>query len=135
MRYRNSNRSLRSYEELKVGDEFPQAVYELTPLLISEYEKAVETLPSSTDLVPPLAIITYAMKALYQFIYIPPGSIHGSQEVEFFTPVTIGSRINYQIRIVQKLTRAKLDILAVEFNAFKYRKLVASGKMTLVLND
>ena len=121
-----------SYEELTPGYEFPPASYELTSSLISKYLKAVDS--PSDEVVPPLAIAAYAMTAMTGALSLPPGSIHASQEFEFFKLVPVGTTINCQAKVARKLDRGKLHILELELNVFAQEGgKVQSGKATIVL--
>ena len=124
------------YEELGVSYEFPAVSYELTPSIISKYEEAVEAHSPVANFVPPLAIAAYTMKAMSQSFALPPGSVHASQEFEFFKPVIVGSCINCQARIVQKTSRAKLNMVVIGLDAFDQGKeKVLSGKTTVILTN
>ena len=128
------NRLPKKYEELEVGYEFPPVGYKLTPAIVSKFEEAVETRSSATNLVPPLAIVAYTIKVASQLIDIPPGSIHASQEVEFFKPVTIGSCVNCHTKVIEKISRANLNILVIGLGAFDQDgELVLSARTTLIL--
>ena len=121
-----------SYEELTPGYEFPSASYELTSSLISKYLKAVDS--SSAEFVPPLAMAAYAMTAMAGSLSLPPGSIHASQELEFFKLVPIGDIINCQAKVARKLNRGKLRMLVLELAIFDQSKeKVQSGKATVML--
>ena len=121
------------YEELKSGYKFPTVSYSLMPSVVSKYKEAVEAQPAEESFVPPLAIISHAFNSMFESISLPPGSIHAAQEAEFLKPVTIGSRIDCQAQVIQKVSRAKLNMLVIEFNAFDSDKqLVLSGKTTLI---
>jgi len=134
MKNKGSNLVTKTYENLEVGYEFPTASYELTPSAISKYEAATEAHSPFANLVPPMAVAAYAIKAASQFIDMPPGSIHTSQEITFLKPVPIGSRIHCHSRLIQKLSRASLNMLVVELTTFDQDKeQVLSGKTTLVL--
>jgi len=120
------------YERLTPGYEFPTASYELSASLISKYLKAVDS--SSVEFVPPLAIAAYAMTAMAGSLSLPPGSIHASQELEFFKLVPVGDVIDCQARVARKLTRGKLHMLVLELNVFDQNKeKVQSGKATVML--
>jgi hypothetical protein len=120
------------YEELVPGYEFPSASYELSIPLISKYLKAVDS--SEDGFVPPLAIAAYAMSAMARGLSLPPGSIHASQDLEFFKLVPTGATIECQARVAQKLTRGKLRMLVLELNVFDQNKeKVQSGKTTIIL--
>jgi len=129
----NSSISPKEFKDLKTGHNFSPVSYELTPSSISKFEEAVGTRSPSANLVPPLATLAYAMKAVFQFIEIPPGSIHASQEAEFLKPVAIGSCLNYHAQIAQKTSRSKMNIIAVKINAFDQdEEMVLSAVTTLI---
>ncbi len=126
-----------SYEELAPGYEFPPASYELSASLISKYLEAVDSpdeLKVFGGFVPPLAIGAYAMAAMAGSLSLPPGTIHASQEFEFFKLVPIGATINCQAKVARKLARATMHMLVLELNVLdQSRERVQSGKATIVL--
>ena len=129
---RGEKRAMISYEELVPGYEFPPASYELSPSLISKYLKAVEG--SGDEFVPPLAIAAYAMTAVSGSLSLPPGTIHASQELEFFKLVPVGAVVNCQAKVARKLARAKVHMLVLELDVFDQNKEgVQAGKATIVL--
>lgn len=123
-------------ENLEVGFEFPPVSYELTSSNIAEYEEAVETSSPIENFIPPLAIAAYAMKAISQTVPLPPGSVHTSQELEFFKPVAVGENISCQARIIQKISRANLNMVMIEINTVdQNNEKILSGKTTLTLSN
>jgi len=129
---RGEKRAMISYEELVPGYEFPPASYELSSSLISKYLKAVEG--SGDEFVPPLAIAAYAMTAVSGSLSLPPGTIHASQELEFFKLVPVGAVVNCQAKVARKLARAKVHMLVLELDVFDQNKEgVQAGKATIVL--
>jgi len=120
------------YEELVPGYEFPSTSYELSASLISKYLKAVDS--SGAEFVPPLAIAAYAMTAMAGSLSLPPGSIHASQELEFFKLVPIGTTVSCQAKVARKLTRGQMRMLVLELNVFDQNKeKVQTGKATVIL--
>lgn len=132
-----ANIMVTSYEELVPGYEFPPARYELTSSLISEYLRAVDNpdeLKILEEFVPPLAIAAYAMAAVSRSLSLPPGSIHASQEFEFFKLVPVGAIIDCHARVARKLSRGKMRMLVLEIDVFdESKEKVQSGKATVVL--
>ena len=121
-----------SYEELTPGYEFPPTSYKLTSPFISKYVKAVDS--PGAEFVPPLAIAACAMSAMAGSVSFPPGTIHASQEFEFFKLVPIGTVINCHTRVVRKLARTMMRMLVLELNILDENKeRVQSGKATIVL--
>ena len=131
------NKAMIGYEELTPGYEFPPASYELSASLISKYLEAVDCadeLKVFGGFVPPLAIAAYAMATMAGSLSLPPGTIHASQEFEFFKLVPIGATINCQAKVARKLARATMRMLVLELDVFDTSKeKVQSGKATIVL--
>lgn len=132
-----ANIMVTSYEELVPGYEFPPARYELSASLISEYVKAVDNpneLKIFDEFVPPLAMAAHAMAGMSGSLSLPPGSIHASQEFEFFKLVPVGATIHCQARVARKLSRGKMRMLVLEIDVFDQSKeKVQSGKATIML--
>ena len=123
-------------EILEVGCEFPAVTYQLTQPVIAKYKEAVEANLSTTSFVPPLAIAAYAMKAMSQSFSLPPGSVHAAQELKFIKPVAIGSYINCQARVIEKINRARLNMVVIELSTFdQSNEQVLSGKATIILGS
>ena len=125
--------------ELKLGQEFAPATYELDPATIALYLQAVEessgmypTLGNKM-LVPPMAIATYAFQALSES-FTPPGSIHVSQEFEFIKPISVGSRITCYGKVTQLRSRGNISLVSVEISALNQNEeKVLQGKTTLII--
>jgi acyl dehydratase len=80
-----------AYQDLKAGQEFPAAAFQVDSATASDYLKAVEedsVIYQNTGLVPPMAVAALALKALINAISMPPGTIHVSQEFEFMAAVS-----------------------------------------------
>ena len=121
-----------SFTELTPGYEFPPSIYELDEAIIGKYLKAVES--PAQEYIPPLAIAAYAMKSMIDSLALPPGSIHASQEFEFIRPVSIGTSITCNARVVRKIARSQMNMLVLEIDVFNQKKeKVQSGKTTIVL--
>jgi hypothetical protein len=133
----NSNKVIINYEELVPGFEFAPVSYELSASLISQYLKAVDNsteLDTFKEFVPPLAISACAMAAMSGMLSLPPGSIHISQELEFFKLIPIGSRVSCRAKVTRKLNRKRLHILVLELNIFDQDKeKVQRGEATIML--
>ena len=125
------------HEQLAVGHEFPPASYDLDTSLVSRYLEAAGSKqrdPSISGFVPPMAIAAYAMTAMAHSFLPPAGTIHASQELEFFKAVPIGTTISCHSRIARKIDRGKLHLIVIELDALDSDgESVLSGKATLVL--
>lgn len=127
-----SNDKAITYEELTPGYEFPPASYELNASLISKYLEAVDS--KGGEFVPPLAIAAYAMTAMSRSLFLPPGTIHASQELEFFRLVPVGTKVNCQAKVARRLTRGQMRMLVLELNVWdESGEIVQTGKATVML--
>lgn len=123
-----------SYEELTPGYKFPPATYELSASFVSKYLKAVDG--AGMGFVPPLAITACAIATMTRSVPLPAGTIaiHASQDLEFFKPVLIGTTIECQIGVAQKIGRGKMSMLILEIEVLdKDKERVQSGKATIAL--
>lgn len=120
------------YDELSVGYEFPVASYELDAALVSRYLKAVDS--PGDDHVPPLAVAARALAAMAGWLSLPGGTIHASQEFEFFKLVSVGSTVECRARVARKLARGSMRMLVLQLDVFDQTKeRVQSGKATIIL--
>lgn len=125
------------FSQLEVGYEFPPSRYKLVHSTVADYLKAVEDesrLYQDTDLVPPMAVAAYAMKALAENMALPPGTIHVSQELQFVATVSVDDSLTSHARVSRKQTRGKLHLLNVELNVFNQnRETVLAGTTSFML--
>jgi len=138
MQNKNNDSLPIKFEQLVVGYEFPPSSYELKASVISKYLEAVgkpnKQNSLAVEFVPPMAIAAYTMTTVVQSFSLPPGSIHASQELEFFKLVPVGTTINCRGRVAQKLNRGKLHLLAIELDAQnQYQEKVLSGQATIIV--
>ncbi|MEA3442587.1 MAG: MaoC family dehydratase [Chloroflexota bacterium] len=121
-----------TFEELTPGYEFPAVNYELSASLISRYLKAVDSVGG--EFVPPLAIAAYAMTAMTNFLSVPSGAIHASQELEFFKLVPVGSQVKCQAKVARKIARSQIRMLVLELNVWdQHNEKVQLGRAMVVL--
>jgi hypothetical protein len=135
---KSKDRSPVTFEQLVAGYEFPPSRYELKASVIAKYLEAVgrpnEAGSSAQEFVPPMAMVAYVMTAIAQAFSLPAGSIHASQELEFFKLVPVGATINCSSRVVQKLDRGKLRLLVIELGALNQdQEKVLAGQATIVV--
>ncbi len=133
------NRQRIEYSQLEVGYEFPASSYQLDHSTVATYLKAVEDTDSmyqGTDLVPPMAVAAYAMKALSENISLPPGTIHVSQKLEFTDTVSINDSLTSYAKVSRKQSRGKLHLLTVSLNVLNQsQKAVLAGKAIFILPE
>ena len=125
------------YQELKVGQEFPSAVFQVDAAKVTDYLKAVEedsAIYRNTELVPPMALAALALKALIDTISVPPGTIHVSQEFEFLAAVDTQDSLTSQAKVSRIQERGKLHLLTVDVSVFNQeQEPLLVGKTSFVL--
>lgn len=127
------------YSQLETGYQFPPSSYQLDKSIVAAYLKAVEdtsSLYQDTDLVPPMAIAAYAMVALSESMYLPPGTIHVSQKFEFINTVSINDVLVSNATVSRKQSRGKLHLLTVDLSVSDQRQnTVLVGRSSFILPE
>ena len=125
------------YQELKTGQEFPPAAFQVDSATVADYLKAVEednVIYQNTGLVPPMALAALALKALINTISMPPGTIHVSQEFEFIDAANTRDTLTSQARVSRVQERGKLHLMTVDISVVNQeQKPVLAGKTSFVL--
>jgi len=125
------------YQELKDGQEFPPTTFQVDPITVSDYLKAVEednVLYENTGLVPPMAVAALSLKALINAISMPPGTIHVSQEFEFIDTVHTQDTLTSYARVSRVQERGKLHLITVDTSVLNQgNKPVLTGKTGFIL--
>ncbi len=125
------------YQDLKAGQEFPPAAFQVDSEIVADYLKAVEennAIYQNTGLVPPMALAALALKALINTISMPPGTIHVSQEFEFIAAANTQDTLTSQAKVSRVQERGKLHLMTVDINVVNQeQKPVLAGKTSFVL--
>ena len=129
------------FSQLEVGYEFSPSRYNLDQATVANYLKAVEdesSLYQDTDLVPPMVVAVYVMKALSDDVTLPPGTIHISQELQFVAAVSVDDSLINNARVSRQQTRGKLHLLNIELNVFNQNQekvLTGTTSFSLPVSD
>jgi hypothetical protein len=127
------------FNQLFVGFEFPSKSYTLDSTLISLYLDAVKDdndLFRHENLVPPMAITAYAMASLSEFIKMPPGTIHVTQELDFIGLVRVGDTITCFSKVSRKQDRGGLHIMNIDIWVTNQNQdKVLTGKVGFILPE
>ncbi len=125
------------YQDLKAGQKFPPAAFQIDATTVSDYLKAVEednAIYQNTGLVPPMAVAALALKSLIGAISMPPGTIHVSQEFEFIDTVNTRDTLTSHASVNRIQERGKLHLISVDINVSNQeQKPVLSGKTSFIL--
>lgn len=125
------------YQDLKAGQEFPPAAFQVDSTTVADYLKAVEednAVYQNTGLVPPMAVAALALKSLISAISMPPGTIHVSQEFEFIDTVNTQDTLTSRASVSRAQERGKLHLISVDINVSNQeQKPVLAGKTSFIL--
>ena len=125
------------YQDLKAGQEFPPAAFQVDSTTVADYLKAVEednAIYQNTGLVPPMAVAALALKSLISAISMPPGTIHVSQEFEFIDTVNTQDTLTSHAGVSRIQERGKLHLISVYINVSNQeQKPVLAGKTSFIL--
>ena len=136
MENKESNFSPQSLSKLPVGFNFPPTILQLSESHISKYLDAIDDSIDflSSGFVPPLILAACANTALTKSFTAPPGTIHVSQDFEFFRTVAVGDAVSCRGVVAQKLERGILNLIVLEINILDQNgDRVLSGKATITL--
>lgn len=123
-----------AYDELTNGHEFPPVNYVLDADTVAAYAEAVGS--AKRRHVPPLAVAARAIASLGGLVELPAGTIHASQEFEFYRLVPVGSRVTCIARVVRKLSRGGVRLLTLEMSVSDESGApVQQGRSTIVLPE
>lgn len=126
-----------AYQDLKAGQEFPAAAFQVDSATASDYLKAVEeerVIYQNTGLVPPMAVAALALKALINAISMPPGTIHVSQEFEFMAAVSTQDTLTSHATVSRIQERGKLHLINIDISVLNQKKQpVLAGKTGFIL--
>ena len=136
MENKQNSISTPGFTQLPVGFEFPTTILKLTKSHISKYLEAVDDSIDflTSGFIPPLMLAACANTALSKSFIAPAGTIHVSQDFEFFKVVSIGESVKCCGIIAQKVNRGNLHFIVVNINILNHNgEKVLSGKATITV--
>ena len=123
-----------AFDELASGHEFSPVRYCLDAETVAAYVEAVGVNPRSH--VPPLAVAARGIASLGELISLPAGTIHASQEFEFYRLVPVGAHVVCVATVTRKLVRGAMRMLTLEMNiSDESGAPVQKGRSTIVLPE
>jgi hypothetical protein len=109
----------RSLSELPRGHDLGQAQFTVTRELLTRYLGAVgdrNAVYAERALVPPVALVAFALGQLLERVDLPQGTLHTSQEIEVRRGVPLGAQVTMHGRVVQRSERAGLVLSVLEYD-------------------
>jgi acyl dehydratase len=125
-----------NYSELKPGQIISTQQFSLDRTFVDDYLKSTSESTDGlyTEFAPPMSLGALAVRAAITDLKIPGGTLHLTQEVEFFTPVPIGETISCSAELLQNSVRAGMRILVIALSIENGAGLqLMSGKSTITV--
>ena len=93
---------------------FRRTEFQLTQEWVEDYVGAVEDSAIDAEVTPPMAVATQAIRILLSEMPLPPGALHGGQDLEFLGPVGRGEQLSLKARVANNSSRRGLSVIAVD---------------------
>ena len=93
---------------------FRRTEFQLTQEWVADYVGVVEDSAIGAEVTPPMAVATQAIRILLSEMPLPPGALHGGQDLEFLRPVGRGEQLSLQARVANNSSRRGLTVVAVD---------------------
>ncbi|MAX04306.1 MAG: hypothetical protein CL883_03175 [Dehalococcoidia bacterium] len=125
-----------NYSELKPDQIISTQQFSLDRPFIDDYLKSTSesTDGIDTNFAPPMSLGALAVRAAITDLEIPGGTLHLTQEVEFFGPFPIGETISCSAKLLQNSVRAGMRILVIGLLIKNSAGLqLMSGKSTITV--
>ena len=105
--------------------------------MVDAYLRAVgdgNSIYSSLDAAPPLALAAHVLSALIEKLSLPPGTIHAAQETECHGLVSVGQEVSCQAQLSRPVRRGDWSIMAVQFQVITPTgDTLLNGKTTVMV--
>ncbi len=124
------------FGELTENYVFPTSRFTLTKEKVDSYIKSIN---GTNDLykqgiVPPMAVVALAITALGESFEIAPGTVHVSQQLQFFKNAAINEELSSLTSVIKKVSRGKFNMLTVKMDIKNSRNdTIISGETGFIL--
>lgn len=119
------------------GEELHLGRWVVDDEFVQEYLGAVEDsspIYGEVDAVPPLALAARALGALLEELSLPPGTIHGAQELDCRRTVRQGEEVSCIATPSRPMRRGDWQFLTFDFTVYGANdEPVVSGKSTVLI--
>ena len=121
------------FRTLQRGDQLPPLQIEFDADDVRAYLEATgEPAERWTDVVPPLALGALVFGALLEYMPLPDGAVHVSQEFDFLHAVTPGEPTEARITAAQRSERAGSIVVIFAIEVHAGGRLVMDGRATVM---
>ena len=84
--------------------------------LLDSIEAALPEDENGAELVPPSVVASLSLGVLLQHVSLPPGSLHASQEIRMWYPISVGTRAVCEAVVANVSNRAGMTLVSLDFN-------------------
>jgi hypothetical protein len=123
-------------DTLAKGHEFPATTFELSAEWVREYVAAVEDEAIGSlgaDLVPPMAVVALAVRALLERASLPAGAVHIGQEIVYRRAARVGEKLSAAARILSRGERQGWLLMGIDLSVNGEGGPVMEGRATLTM--
>lgn len=121
--------------DLPVGHVFDSVAIKIEPKRVEGYIQATgdtQSFYQDAGLVPPLAVVAFALGNLLETVGLSSGSLHVNESVDFFGAVNIGDSVEYHARLAQRSQRSGWIVSVLETEVSIEGRTVSTAKATVM---
>ncbi|MGI8913803.1 MAG: hypothetical protein ACR2JY_08465 [Chloroflexota bacterium] len=123
--------------DLKASQLLAPASFTITPEEARAYLEAVDDRSAlyqqTTAPLPPLLLAARALQLLMAQVELPPGTVHGGQESEFFQAAYAGRPLRLTASVPRAATRQGQRFVTLEMEVFDGDVLLCRGRASLII--
>ena len=121
--------------DFDVGYVFDSVTIKIEAERVETYIEAVgdnQFLSQNSGLVPPLAVVAFALGSLLKSVGLPQGSLHVNESVEFLGAVNVGDSVECHARLAQRSQRSGWFVSVLETEISMEGRTVSTAKATVM---
>jgi acyl dehydratase len=133
------------WDELEIGQKFPQVEYLVKKDVIRKYVEAVQEKSEiflseesakkhgfNSLIAPPTMAAVFVLEA-FKSVPSPPGGVHAKQNFDFFNPVKDGDLLRTSVEIVNKYIKRNRKYVEMISETYNQRnELIVKSQMTRI---
>ncbi|MBI79503.1 MAG: hypothetical protein MK345_04230 [SAR202 cluster bacterium] len=122
------------YSELQPESIISENQYQFSEDFINKYTESVKDNSDYKNNVPPMAISALSIRGVLNDLNIPGGTVHVSQEFNYFSPVQKSDKIECLATIISNNVRGGWRFLGIKLETIsENHKLIMTGKSTIMI--
>ena len=122
------------YSKLQPESIISENQYQFSEDFINKYTESVKDNSDYKNNVPPMAISALSIRGVLNDLNIPGGTVHVSQEFNYFSPVQKSDKIECLATIISNNVRGGWRFLGIKLETTsENHKLIMTGKSTIMI--